>query len=258
MQREPTITSKAGIHEGRLLMFDRLDSTNRWSLDHAASLQPGDVVCAEEQTAGRGRFDRLWVSPADRCLTLSVIVDTSPFPNPGAVLVPLAAAVAVSDTLLEHEIETRLKWPNDVRAGKGKIAGILAERESSTGMLVLGIGLNVNARADDFRGMESSQPATSMLIEADTLFDRNEVRETLQHRLQHRLDELAAGNSPALLADWNDRDALKHRSIEVQAAKGRVRGQYEGTTPGGQLALIQADGATRLFWSGDVSVRGFS
>jgi len=256
MQQEPTITSQAGLHDGRLLMFDRLDSTNRWSLDHAASLRPGDVVCAEEQTAGRGRFDRLWVSPADRCLTLSVIVDTRSFPEPGAALVPLAAAVAVSDTLLEHGIETRLKWPNDVRAGNGKIAGILAERESRTGMLVLGIGLNVNARADDFRGANFPQPATSMFLEADTSFDRTDIRLLLQSRLAFRLDQLAEGESPALLAEWNDRDALKHRTITVCTAKEPLSGRYGGTTADGRLALIDACGNTRLLWSGDVSITG--
>ena len=254
MHKEPVIAKQGGIHGGRLLMFDTLGSTNRWALDHSASLHPGDVVCAREQTAGRGRFDRRWVSPHDHCLTLSVVVDSRPFPGSSASLLPLAAALAVADTLDHHGVKARLKWPNDVLVGHGKIAGILAERNGSTGPLIIGIGLNVNLTAADLDGTDFPQPPASMQAHTGASHDINEVRTVLQKSIEARFDLLAGEDGPALLAAWEERDALKNQRITIATVAGTVTGRYAGIEPDGRLSLVDPAGATRRFWSGDVSL----
>ncbi|NQT91923.1 MAG: biotin--[acetyl-CoA-carboxylase] ligase [Lentisphaerae bacterium] len=254
MQQEPTVVDEGGLHGGRLLVFDALDSTNRWALDHIDSVRNGDVIRAIRQTAGRGRFDRQWGSPGDRGLTLSVILDTRPLPADAVTLIPLSAALAVADTLHDCGIEAQLKWPNDVLVANRKIAGILAERDNRTHMLALGIGLNVNLSADDFAGTDFPHPPTSMGLQTDAHFDVDEVRSTLQSHIEHRLDQLRGGNASALLTAWNARDSLSGKTVTVRTAKEDITGTYAGTQADGRMAVVDATGATRQFWSGDVSI----
>src|SRR5262245_57483868 len=108
-------------------------------------LGPGDpegaVVATDEQTAGRGRLGRVWVSPPGTAVLCSVLLRPPPgrrFPE-----LSLVAGVAVADAVEEAlELSAQIKWPNDVLVNRKKVAGILAEGRE--GAVVLGIGLNVN------------------------------------------------------------------------------------------------------------------
>jgi BirA family biotin operon repressor/biotin-[acetyl-CoA-carboxylase] ligase len=118
------------------------DSTNERARALAAAGAPhGTLVTATEQTAGRGRQGRTWTAPAGRALLCSVIVRDPPR------LLPLAAGVAVSEVAGDG---ARLKWPNDVLLDGRKVAGILVEGRPAERWAVLGIGLNVALRDEDF------------------------------------------------------------------------------------------------------------
>src|ERR1041385_3324676 len=133
-----------------ILRFDSLPSTNTEAARQASLGAPeGLCVVAREQTAGRGRQQRAWVSPKDAGLYFSIVLrpklDARAWP-----LVTLAAALAVSDALLEAcALETDIKWPNDLLAGGRKLCGILAETfDTPRGRAaVLGIGVNLTNRA---------------------------------------------------------------------------------------------------------------
>jgi BirA family biotin operon repressor/biotin-[acetyl-CoA-carboxylase] ligase len=123
-------------------VVEETGSTNADLLAEArAGAHEGLVLVAEEQTAGRGRLGRRWISPPRRSLTFSVLLRPA---VPAGLLgwVPLLAGVAVASAL-EHTagVDARLKWPNDVLAGGAKLAGILAERWGSA--IVVGAGINV-------------------------------------------------------------------------------------------------------------------
>lgn len=124
----------------------------------------GLVVVAEEQTAGRGRLDRSWVSPPRAGLTFSVLL------RPAAGVdgwVPLLAGLAVARAVSEQAgVEALLKWPNDVLVGGRKLAGLLGE--AAGGAVVLGVGLNVTTRRDELPHAQ----ATSLLLEGARSTDR--------------------------------------------------------------------------------------
>jgi BirA family biotin operon repressor/biotin-[acetyl-CoA-carboxylase] ligase len=118
------------------------DSTNERARTLAAAGAPhGTLVTATEQTAGRGRQGRTWTAPAGRALLCSLIVRDPPR------LLPLAAGVAVAEVAGERAL---LKWPNDVLVDGRKVAGILVEGRPAERWAVLGIGVNVALRPDDF------------------------------------------------------------------------------------------------------------
>ena len=132
----------------------------------------GAVALTEEQTEGRGRLGRSWLSPPGASLLFSVLleppVETARLPEL-TVVAGGACAQAIEDVT---GIEPEIKLPNDVLIGGRKTAGILAEARD--GRVVLGIGVNVNVTAPDLpQGIDP--PATSLLLETGSEVDRVEL-----------------------------------------------------------------------------------
>jgi len=125
-------------------VVDRTGSTNADLLARALGGAPeGVLLAAEEQSAGRGRMGRAWVSPPRAALTFSVLVRPAAVPPARRGWLPLLAGVAVATAVTAVTgVQTRLKWPNDVLTGPAKLAGILAEAAGDA--VVVGVGLNVS------------------------------------------------------------------------------------------------------------------
>ena len=125
-------------------VVDRTGSTNADLLARALGGAPeGVVLAAEEQSAGRGRRGRAWVSPPRAALTFSLLVRPAAVPPARRGWLPLLAGVAVATAVTAVTgVQTRLKWPNDVLTGPAKLAGILAEAAGNA--VVVGVGLNVS------------------------------------------------------------------------------------------------------------------
>jgi BirA family transcriptional regulator, biotin operon repressor / biotin---[acetyl-CoA-carboxylase] ligase len=124
-------------------VVDRTGSTNADLLARALGGAPeGVLLAAEEQSAGRGRMGRAWVSPPRAALTFSLLVRPAAVPPARRGWLPLLAGVAVATAVTAVTgVQTRLKWPNDVLTGPAKLAGILAEAIGDA--VVVGVGLNV-------------------------------------------------------------------------------------------------------------------
>lgn len=145
----------------------------------------GAVAVTEEQTAGRGRLGRRWLSPPRVSLLFSILleppVQTARLPELSLVAGEACAAAIASVTGLEPEI----KLPNDVLIGGRKTAGILAEARD--GRVVLGMGVNVNVAEDDLP-TEIDRAATSLLVETGHAFDRGELLVEILERLERGYD----------------------------------------------------------------------
>jgi len=247
-----------GLWGADLLIFETLPSTNQWALNNLAALRHGDVVQAVHQTAGKGRLGRTWLSPGNRCLTLSVVLK-APSGDPGWPAVAQSAALAIRTTLQKHGVAAELKWPNDVMAEGRKISGVLAERDSSTGSSVLGIGLNVNLAPDQVARAGISQPATSMAIVTGRASDINSVRNDLLPRVEEVLDatrtDTGASTPSRLSQEWSRHDYLAGKRIQVRTTGAVLEGRYAGLGPDGRLRLVDNSGRESSFWTGDVSVK---
>ncbi|MDX3372057.1 MULTISPECIES: biotin--[acetyl-CoA-carboxylase] ligase [Streptomyces] len=136
-------------------VVQRTGSTNSDLVARAAEgdLAEGVVLVAEEQSAARGRLDRLWTAPARSGLFFSVLLRPAEVPVPRWGWLPLLTGVAVATGLSRVAgVDTALKWPNDLLVTVGdeerKAGGILAERAGDDGV-VIGVGINVSLRADE-------------------------------------------------------------------------------------------------------------
>src|SRR5215210_4476344 len=175
-----------------VLRFDSLPSTNTEAARQAALGVPeGLCVVAREQTAGRGRRERSWVSPKDAGLYLSVVLR----PTLEARLWPLimlTAALAVRDALLEAcGLEADIKWPNDLLAGGRKLCGILAETAEGTRARAVVLGIGVNLKRNSFPH-ELSNTATSVEEQTGRAPDAERLLEALTRSLAARYEALHA------------------------------------------------------------------
>lgn len=145
----------------------------------------GAVAVTEEQTEGRGRLGRQWLSPRGVSVLCSILleppVDTQRLPELSLVAGEACAEAIASVTELEPEI----KLPNDILIGGRKAAGILAEARD--GRVTLGIGINVNVPQDELP-TEVDRPATSLLVEIGREVDRAELLVQLLAALERRYD----------------------------------------------------------------------
>jgi BirA family biotin operon repressor/biotin-[acetyl-CoA-carboxylase] ligase len=239
-----------------LLRFESVTSTNDVARALAAEDAPeGTAVLAQEQTAGRGRQGRTWVSSPGDGLYLSVIL--RPVIHPArAGVITLAAAVAVAETLaVDFEIAADIKWPNDVLASGRKISGMLVESATEGSQLqyaVVGIGVNLNHRRFP---EEIRQTATSVFLECGRVVQAD----AFAARLLERFDAVyrQAMDEPRLtLQRWESRSTYAHgRAVRISSPDGYADGITRGLTDSGALILELANGARREFASGEVSLR---
>ncbi len=236
--------------------FDRVDSTNtlahRLAVDGAAE---GTVVLAETQTKGRGRLGRTWVSPPNRNLYLSVIL-RPPVAAAQAPQLTLVAGLAVVEAVRAWAPAAVIKWPNDVLVGGRKLAGILTEMEaedSRVRFVVLGIGVNLNAEAEDFPP-ELRDKAGSLCEAAGTPIDRVTFAARLLSQLEGRYDLFLRQGFAAIGPLWEGFSCLSGRSVHIDGSGGSHSGIVIGLAADGALRLRDATGQEIRVVAGDVTV----
>ncbi|MGQ0600701.1 MAG: biotin--[acetyl-CoA-carboxylase] ligase [Anaerolineales bacterium] len=209
----------------------------------------GTLVLAEEQTAGRGRGGRAWLTPPGSALALSVVLRPNLRAEHAAWLTMLAG-VAVCEAIEQTTIvRAALKWPNDVLIGGKKTAGVLIEsalRGDELEYAVLGVGVNVTEapppEAVDY-------PATCVQAEAPQPVDRLALLRSVLARLEARYAEL---NSDTMFTDWRARLTTLGQWIEFREGAETVVALAEDATMDGALVLQLESGTRRRLFAGDV------
>lgn len=245
----PAVASAIGRELGRDIEYHaRIASTQtraRELADHGAAR---GIVVADEQEAGQGTHGRVWDAAPGTSLLASWIV--RPAPAAPALFAALAG-VAIARALARLGCEgARLKWPNDVRLGEGKVAGALAHATSdgSGGVLVLGIGVNVHQRASDLPP-ELRQVATSLALAGHQI-----DRLALLARLTGELDRLtAATDRAAALDEWRQRSTVLGRAVNVRLDGRAFGGTATAIDDEGALLVHTANGVERVV-SGEVTL----
>lgn len=207
-------------------------STNDRARELAAAGAPhGALVTAAAQSAGRGRQGRTWTAPPGAALLMSVVIrDARP-------LLPLQGAVAVAEACGG---EARIKWPNDVLIDGRKVSGILAEGRPYEGWAVLGIGVNVAVRQEDFPEDLRDRAGTLGRARADV--------ETFLATLLAALDRVLRADTPTILEAWRMRDALAGREITWAGGTGVA----SGIDDAGRLLVQRPDGTVSALDAGEV------
>jgi BirA family transcriptional regulator, biotin operon repressor / biotin---[acetyl-CoA-carboxylase] ligase len=229
-------------------------STNADLLARAADGAPeGIVLAAEEQSAGRGRMGRAWVSPPRAALTFSVLLRPLPVPPARRGWLPLLAGVAVASAVRAvTATDARLKWPNDLLARDAKLGGILAEAAADA--VVVGIGLNVSTEPDELPppGPDPASPAcslaaTSLRAVGSASLDRDLLLTGILGELEHwYLAWRRAGGDAqrcGLAEEYTRLSGTIGRQVRVELPGGQlIRGLATGIDPAGRLLVRVPDG----------------
>lgn len=166
--------------------FEELPSTNSYAKQlNGENSQHGALVLTDDQTGGRGQYDRIWKAEPGKNLTFSLIFE--PQKAERFTLLTLACALAVSEIVNAcAEVDTKLKWPNDILCNGKKLCGILTETQFSGNKLervVVGLGLNINQV--EFQG-ELAEKATSLRKECSKEFSREKVLADILQKIEYR------------------------------------------------------------------------
>lgn len=240
-----------------IIRYAEATSTNDLARDHARLGAPeGTVVVAAWQAAGRGRKHRGWTAPPGKALLCSVILRPPPSVARSAWLT-LAAGVATAEAVRGlTELEARLKWPNDVRCGGRKLAGILTEtwREERETVAVVGIGLNLNQETEDFAG-ELSTAASSLKLLTGREWAAQDLLDVIRAGFQSLYERLCSDDTDTLRRRWSELDETIGRAVVVETGDSEYRGKATSVDEYGALWVEDADGEPQRIVVGDVSLR---
>lgn len=202
----------------------------------------GAVAVTDFQTAGRGRLGRTWAAPRGTALLCSVLL--RPPPGSRIAQLSLVGGLATAQTV-EAALgrPAQLKWPNDVLVDGCKVAGVLAEARD--GVVVLGVGLNVNQKVAELP-TDTRIPAASLRTLDGAERDRNVLLSDLLERLEAAYDSWLAAGLTALHGELASRDALAGRAVTVDGRNGRALGIDEegrlvldsGPVASGEVSLL--------------------
>ena len=232
----------------RVAFFSSVGSTNDVASSLAASGDAeGVVVCADEQTAGRGRRGRSWLSPPGGGLYVSVVwtpARARTDRDRAATLTTLAAGVALAEAI-ESAMGLRvdLKWPNDLYLARRKLAGILAEGAANDAV-ILGYGINIGPMAFP---PELADRATSLETELGRAVDRAHVFAETLAALARRYEDLLDGRFDAILDAWRERaPAGRGAHVSWTTPAGVRTGVTAGIDDRGALLVRAGDRVERI------------
>lgn len=231
-----------------IIRLESVGSTNAEALKlHGEGRKSPVWITAAEQTAGRGRQDRQWVSPPGN-LYASLLLPLPGAPLVGLSCLSLVAGLAVADSFIAAGISApvTLKWPNDVLIGGRKAAGILIETtgQGATLAAIIGCGVNLAHHPQDTRW-----PATHIAAHRRPV-EPADMLTLLVASMENRLEQWDAGAGQAsIIADWTQR--AFGLGTRVRLASG-CEGIFRGLVPSGALRVQQDDGEDFLHLAGDV------
>lgn len=239
----------------KLHYFLETDSTNKVARQLAENgALDGAIVIAEQQSAGRGRLGRSWVSPPFVNLYISFVLRPKLAPADAPQLT-LMAAVALADAIAAF-LPTRptIKWPNDILCNGKKLAGILTESACTAEKLefvILGIGVNLNfpigAMPEEIRGR-----ASSLLEIRGAAVERESFIRRLIHDLDRCYGMLQESGFAAIAALWESYFGLRRRLVRVEMIDQTLCGRAIGIDRDGALIVETEEGAKQRILAGDV------
>jgi BirA family biotin operon repressor/biotin-[acetyl-CoA-carboxylase] ligase len=240
-----------------LVAFERIDSTNRAAMGDAA-LPHGAVVYAFRQTGGRGRLGRPWASPPGS-VPFSVVLTPGLAPQRAQMLTLAAAVGLIRGIEAATGLAADIKWPNDVQWEGRKLAGILTEVRSDPDRVtraVVGIGLNVATRPDDFPP-DVRAHAASLATALGTPVAVAPLLRAVLAGLEGAFDAVLAGDARALgdlLETYRARCVTLGRDVVVRGARETLTGRAERVDDLGALWVRRADGGEEAVYAGDVTL----
>jgi len=237
--------------------YETVDSTNRVALDWAlAGAADMSLVTALEQTAGRGRMQRRWISNPNSCIAMSLVIRPTEAERSVLHLFSPLAGLAVAESLKQnHQLNPLMKWPNDILIDEKKVCGILCE-SAWNGSLLEGmvIGIGVNLRKEAIPSFENQKfPAGSLETAGCANLDATQhIYEIVQNMIKLR----TIIKTHEFIVKWENYLAYKNQKICLTAINRESDVcTLIGVDPQGNLLVEGQNGERKSYLAGEISLR---
>ena len=248
---------KTKVIGNEILIFNEVSSTNDLAMEMGSKDgEDGLVIIAESQLHGKGRLGRTWISPKGVNLYASILLrpDFSPLQASAlTMMASVAAAKAISETTGLH---AEIKWPNDILIDQKKVSGILTEmnaEEEKINYVVIGIGININMKKEDFPE-NLRMPATSLMESLGKKVERTKVLCFLLESLDSTYEDLRNRGIMPLIKKWRSLCGTINKRIKVTLPGEIISGVAEDITQEGGLVVRIGEKSTKTIYAGDVTI----
>lgn len=249
----------ADLDLGSIRYFDSLGSTNDEALAWATSgAKDLSLIVTNEQTMGRGRYDRPWFTPPGTALAFSLIIHSSSGERPHLSRLVGLAALSIAHSMQARGLYPEVKWPNDVLLNRRKVAGVLIELVWSgedVENIVVGMGVNISKQSVPSTDILRF-PATSLEDALGQPVDRAQMLHDILARFIALRPQLG---TDTLIKEWEKVLAYQGRQVQVDLGGGQViAGKVVGLESDGSLKLRDENGKPVTVRFGDVRLRPFA
>lgn len=226
----------------REIYIENIDSTNLWAKSNIETLDDKTVVYADAQTQGRGRLQRTWVDLGKGNLFMSLVLKPGENFDERYANLTQYLSVCLCKILENYNLTPEIKWPNDVLINGKKIAGILSEasvRGTTFKGLVLGIGVNLNAREEDF--VQIDKKVTALNLEIGKTIDMIEFKNDLVKEFFKNYEKFLAQGFEFIKKDYLQHANFLDKELCVSLINETKKGVAKGVTDKGELVLANGE-----------------
>ena len=266
-----------GFGNAPAILYESIESTHSLMKARAAvgDIAPGTLIVADTQTAGRGRHERTWASPAGLNLYFNILVPLDGIPLASAPQVTQVAALTFAEVFKSLQDNSNaqglgnkdigkvtVKWPNDILCGKSKFCGILAElvyiKSAESGSapqpaISMGVGINVNSDPADYALL--GRAVTTLKEICGRSVNREKLLQSLVASLERAIGQFRAFGISPWVAAWRKMDQfIGARNRDNGAGSQKKTGRIIDMNADGSLLFECDDGTTEVVYSADLEV----
>jgi len=236
------------------ILLEESESTHIYMKAHFTSLTPGALIVANSQTSGRGRHDRIWCSPMNKNLYFNLLLPLEGLQRHQYTQVMQVAAITIAHLLQEIEVNASVKWPNDILWEKHKISGMISELliHAPNEYLSLGIGINVNSEASDFKNL--NRLASSLRLILNRPLNREALLKKIVNRIALSLKRFKKEGVKPWIADWKKMDHFIGNEARMIEGDTVIHGTIMDINDNGSLLFQTQNGELMTRYSGDLEI----
>ncbi|MDY6853309.1 MAG: biotin--[acetyl-CoA-carboxylase] ligase [Thermodesulfobacteriota bacterium] len=248
---------KASLIGSEISYYEKIESTNAIAKNLAMNgAEEGTLVIAEEQTKGRGRLNRDWLSPAYSNILMSLIFRPNLQAAKAFSMIMLTSVAIVRAIQGTTSLVAQIKWPNDIYLHNKKLGGILTEfnaEQDRVNFIVVGVGLNVNF--DPCLYPEIKDTATSLKKVLGKEVKRAVLLRSILEEIERGYSAFNKGCISQIRCEWDNHSLVTGKHVRIHSLDNVEEGVAESIDDDGYLILRDINGNTKRILSGDVSLR---
>lgn len=233
--------------------FDSVNSTNKVAME-IKEVHEGTVIIGGEQRKGRGRLNRNWHSPKSG-LWFSIILKPDKSKLDKIAVLTLIGALAVNEAIRKLNINTNLKWPNDIFYKNKKVCGILSQSKSKgneVDRVVVGVGVNVNQK--EFP-KNLAKASTSLRIIKGEKINKERFLADILNNFSFYYEMFENNEINDIINKWKSNMLLLHKVISISTSDNKkYKGEVVDITDKGELVVKKENGEVDKFIAGDISI----